>query len=151
MTKGAAWGVLILRVVLGVILIMHSYLAFSIVGPAGMAAYMPRMGFPAVAATPLAWYLIAAHAVGGALVVIGLWTRLAASANVPVLACAVALLHWRQGFFMRGMVVDAAAGTARAIGYEHSLLVLAGLVAVALIGAGPLSVDGLHRAPARRR
>jgi putative oxidoreductase len=151
MTNGAAWGVLILRVVLGVILAMHAYLAFAIIGPTATAGYMPRMGFSPQFAAPLAWYLIVAHAVGGALIVVGLWTRLAAFANIPVVASAVALLHWPQGFYMRGVVVDASAGTARAIGYEFPLLVLACLVALALIGGGPLSVDRARQAPGGRR
>jgi putative oxidoreductase len=151
MSNGAAWGVLLLRVVLGVVLIMHGYLAFAITGVAATAAYMPRLGVPPALATPLAWYLIVVHAVGGALIVAGLWTRLAALLNVPVLACAAALIHWPQGFFMKGAIVDAATGRARAIGYEFALLVLACTVAVALIGGGPLSLDRVRQGAPRAR
>ena len=141
MTNGAASGVLILRVVLGIVLIMHGYLALAVIGPAATAEYMPRIGLPSALATLLAWYLIVVHAVGGALIVLGLFTRLAALLNVPIMVCAVALLHWSQGFYMTGAIVDAAAGRAKAIGYEFPLLVLGCTVAVALIGGGPLSLD----------
>jgi putative oxidoreductase len=151
MTNGAAWGVLVLRVVLGIVLIMHGYLSFAIVGPAATAEYMPRIGMPSALAMPLAWYLIVVHAVGGALIIVGVWTRLAALLNVPIMACVVALHHWPQGFYMKGAIVDAAAGQARAVGYEFSLLVLACTVAVTLIGAGPLSLDRVRQVPARRR
>ena len=141
MTNGAAWGVLVLRVVLGIVLIMHGYLALVVIGPAATAEYMPRIGLPSALATLLAWYLIVVHAVGGALIVLGLFTRLAALLNVPIMVCAVALLHWSQGFYMTGAIVDAAAGQAKAIGYEFPLLVLGCTAAVALIGGGPLSLD----------
>lgn len=146
MTNGAAWGVLVLRVVVGIILVMHGYAALATYTPRGMSGMVLRMGFPAWTAMPLAWYLIIAHAVGGALIVIGLWTRLAAVLNVPIMLSAVTLLHWPQGFFMRATVTD---GRASVIGYEYPLLVLAATLAIALIGAGPFSLDGRRRG--RRR
>jgi putative oxidoreductase len=146
MTNGAAWGVLVLRVVLGVILVMHGYLIFTAYGPRGAGTLVVRMGFPAWTALPLAWYLIVVHVAGGALIVIGFWTRLAAVLNIPVMLSAVALLHWSQGFFMRAAVTD---GRGSVLGYEFSLLVLTATVAIALIGAGPFSLDG--RRPGRRR
>ncbi len=151
MTNGAAWGVLVLRVVLGVIFIMHGYLAYAILGPRGAADYLARMGFPASTHLPLAWYLIVVHLVGGALIIVGLWTRVAVLLNIPIMASVVALLQWRQGFYMKAVVVDTAAGKAMPIGYELPLLVLACTVAVALIGAGPFSIDRARAAPRRRR
>jgi putative oxidoreductase len=151
LTHGAAWGALVLRVVLGVVLVMHGYAAFWLIGPRGIGGYVIRMGFPAVTALPLAWYLIVVHALGGALIVIGLWTRLAAVLNIPIMLCAVLLVHLSQGFFMKGVIVDAAAGRAATAGYELSLLVLGCTVAVALIGAGPYSIDRGRSAPGRRR
>ena len=56
MTNGAAWGVLVLRVVLGVVFIMHGYLAYAVLGPRGAAALVARMGFPTSTLLPLAWY-----------------------------------------------------------------------------------------------
>ena len=151
MTKGAAAGVLILRVALGAILIMHGYLGYANIGPRGVGALIARLGFPPGVASPLAWYLFIAHTVGGILIIAGLWTRTAALLNAPILAVAVALLHWPQGFSMRAVVVDAAANKAVTIGYEFSLLVLACTVAVTLIGAGPLSLDWMRSEPSRRR
>jgi putative oxidoreductase len=151
LTYGAAWGALVLRVVLGITFVMHGYAAFWLIGPRGIGGYVVRMGFPAFAALPLAWYLILVHSVGGALIVIGLWTRLAAILNIPIMLCAVFLVHLSQGFFVKGVIVDAAAGRAATAGYEFSLLVLGCTVAVALIGAGPYSIDRGRSAPGRRR
>jgi putative oxidoreductase len=151
MTHGAAWGALVLRVVLGIDLIMHGYAALALIGPKGVGSYVVRMGFPAMLALPLAWYLIVVHVVGGALIVLGLWTRGAAVLNIPVMLCAVVLVHWSQGFLMQGVIVDAAAGRAAATGAELAVLVLGCTIAVALIGPGPFSIDGRRAAPIRRR
>ena len=140
---GQAWGVTLLRLMVGAVLIMHGYLALSLLGPQTVAGYITRMGYPASLATILAWYLIVAHLGGGGLIVIGLWTRWAALANIPPLASAVLLLHLNQGFFMK--VIEVAPGRHVAGGYEFSLTVLVGLIALALLGSGPASVDGTRR------
>ena len=146
MTNGAAWGVLVLRIVLGVILVMHGWMVLTTYTPRGMASLITRIGYPPWSSLILAWYLIVVHVAGGALIVIGLWTRLAAVLNLPIMASAVLLMHLSQGFFMRGIVTD---GRTSAIGYEFSLLVLACTIAIALNGPGPFSIDG--RRPSRRR
>ncbi len=151
MTHGAAWGALVLRVVLGVVLVMHGYAAFSLIGPRAIGGYVVRMGFPSSVALPLAWYLIVVHTVGGALMIVGLWTRIVAVLNIPIMLCAVFLVHWPQGFYVKGVVVDATAGRAVTAGYEFALLVLGCTVAVALLGAGPYSLDSRRTAPGRRR
>ena len=76
---------------------------------------------------------------------------LAAVLNIPIMLCAMFLIHLSQGFFMNGVIVDAGAGRAVAAGYEFSLLVLGCTVAVALIGAGPFSIDSRRSMPGRRR
>jgi putative oxidoreductase len=138
-----AWGITLLRLMLGVVLIMHGYLALTLLGPQTVAGYITRMGYPGSLATILAWYLIVAHLAGGGLIVIGLWTRWAALANVPPLASAVFLLHISQGFFMKA--VEVAPGRYVSGGYEFSLTVLVALIALAILGAGPASVDGTRR------
>jgi putative oxidoreductase len=132
-----AWGTALLRVWLGILFVMHGYLGGVVLGPEALAGYTTRMGFPEDAGIALGWYLIAAHLVGGALLVVGLWTRVAALVNVPVMAGAVFLLHLPQGFFMT-----------EAGGYEFTLTVLIATLAVMLLGAGALSVD--HALAARR-
>lgn len=125
-----AWGTALLRIWLSILFVMHGYLSAAVLGPEAIAGYTTRMGFPAPTGVALGWYLIAAHLAGGALLVVGLWTRAAALVNVPVMAAAVFLLHLPQGFFMKG-----------AGGYEFSLTVLVATLAVMLLGPGALSVD----------
>ena len=136
-----AWGTALLRIWLGIVFVMHGYLGAFVLGPEAIAGYTTRMGFPASVGAALGWYLMGAHLVGGVLLIIGLWTRAAALVNVPVMAAAVFLLHLPQGFFMRGIILDAAAGRAIAGGYEFALTVLVATLAVMLLGPGALSVD----------
>ena len=86
MASTAALGLTVLRVTLGAIFLMHAYLAGAVVGLDGIAGYTTRMGYPEAAGPALAWYLVLAHGVGGALLVLGLWTRWAALAQVPFLS-----------------------------------------------------------------
>ena len=69
----AAYGATLLRLVLGIVYIMHAYLAAVVFGPAGMIAYQTRNGVPH--AEIGTWYLILAHGLGGVCLVLGVFTR----------------------------------------------------------------------------
>lgn len=150
MINPAAWGAALLRVVLGVIFVLHGYYAYSVIGRPAVAGYTTRMGFPPALGDVLAWYLILAHAVGGALLVVGLFTRVAAFAQTPIMASALFLLHWPQGFFLHAAAVETPNGQRLVtLGYEYALLVLVATVACGLIGPGIASIDSgwEHRRP----
>ena len=151
MTRAPALGLLVLRLALGLVLILHAYVGYANLGPRGVAPLVSRAGVPSDIVSPVAWSVFVVHTVGGILVGVGLWTRTAALLNVPIVAAAMVAPHWPHGFSMRALGADGAGSKATAIGYEFSLLVLACTVAVTLIGAGPLSLDGLRSAPSRRR
>jgi putative oxidoreductase len=138
-------GLAVLRVTLGVIYLMHGYLGLWVVGPAGITTYTTRMGYPPALGPVLAWYLIVVHSVGGILLIVGLWTRLAALAQVPIIASALFLHHLPQGFFLTGIIVDAAKGVVIAGGYEYTLLVLAATVTLVLSGGGAFALDPRRR------
>jgi putative oxidoreductase len=140
MTSPHGLGLAVLRVTLGVIFLMHGYLALAVIGPAGVAGYTTRMGYPAALGPALAWYLILAHSIGGLLLVLGLWTRGAAAAQLPIMASALFLHHLRQGFFLTGIILDPARGIAIAGGYEYTLLVLAATLTLVLAGGGALAL-----------
>ena len=138
-----SYGATVLRIVLGVIYIMHAYLALVVFGPSGMVAYQAKAGvpFPELAT----WYLILAHSIGGLLLILGLWARWAAVAQLPIMASAFFLHHLRQGFFLTGIVVDPAKGIAIAGGYEYVLLILAATLTLVLAGGGALAIDQRSR------
>jgi putative oxidoreductase len=145
MTRPQGLGLAVLRVTLGAIFLMHGYLALAVIGPAGVAGYTARMGYPPAWGTALAWYLILAHSIGGLLLILGLWTRWAAVAQLPIMASAFFLHHLRQGFFLTGILVDPAKGIAIAGGYEYVLLILAATLTLVLAGGGALAIDSRSR------
>jgi putative oxidoreductase len=132
------FGATVLRVVLGVIFVLHGYLGLFVLEPAGVAAFLTLMGLPV--GEVLAWYLILAHVIGGLMMIVGLWTRWAALANIPVMLVTLLLFHLDQGFFMKAIVVDAAAGKPRVVGLEYPLLVLAATITLVLLGGGALAM-----------
>ena len=129
-----AWGKALLRITLGVIFIVHGYRHFLKGAPAA-AGTITHLGYPAEFSATLAWYLIVVHLVGGLLMVIGYWTRVAAFLQLPIMVSAVALAHVREGFSA----------------LEFPVLVLAGTLVVVLLGAGTLVVDPAGGGGGRRR
>src|SRR5207245_9085293 len=93
-----AWGVALLRMLLGVIFVMHGWYAWAIIGPRDLTDLMVRVGNPPGIATLLAWYTIAAHQIGGALLIVGFLTPWAALGQVPITAGGLFLFRWPQGF-----------------------------------------------------
>lgn len=79
-----------------------------------------------------AHYVIPAHLVGGLLLAIGMFTRLAALAQLPILLGAVALVHWSQWGALEGQQ-----------DIEFSALVLFLLALHFVFGAGRFSLDRL--------
>lgn len=128
----ASYGAMLLRVILGVVYIMHAYLALVVFGPSGMVAYQTKAGvpFPELAT----WYLILAHGLGGIFLVLGIYTRWAALANVPAMMGALVFVHLKNGFWA-DLKPDSP-------GYEYVLVLLVATVASAMIGGGAL---GLRR------
>ena len=74
-------------------------------------------------------YVTAAHFVGGFMLTIGFFTRIAAAVQIPILAGAVFIVHRQDGLFALGQSL------------EFSALVLFLLVIFLINGAGPLSID----------
>jgi len=89
--------------------------------------------------------VILGHFVGGAMLVLGVLTRLGALIHVVIMGGAVFFVHLAQGFFMQGIIVDAAAGKAIASGYEYALTLLMGSIAILISGSGPLGLDYWRR------
>jgi len=124
----AAYGATLLRLILGVVYVMHAYLAVVVLGPAGMIAYQAKNGVPF--AEIGTWYLILAHGLGGIFLVLGLFTRWAALANVPVMLGALLFVHLKNGFWAH----------TKPSGYEYVLVLLVVSLAVAMIGGGALTL-----------
>jgi len=128
-----SYGILFLRLVLGATMAAHGaqklFGWFGGSGPAGTAIGNRRLGFRA----PLLMALAAGLAEfgGGLLLAAGLLTPLAALGIAVVMVNAVALIHWRNGFWNSNG------------GYEFNLLIWTTAGAIAAIGAGRFSLDRL--------
>jgi putative oxidoreductase len=124
------------------IYVMHGWYALVVLGVQAAAGYIIRMGYPPALAPALAWYLVVVHLAGGAAILLGVGTRVAALLQIPIMASALFLHHLSQGFFLQVLTVETATGPRHvAGGYEYVLLVLAATLALALTGPGRLAVD----------
>jgi putative oxidoreductase len=124
---------------LGVVYIAHGYYAYDVITSDALSAMInKRLGLPVGDLATI--YLLVAHFVGGAMLILGIFTRFAAMANLPIMMVAVLLFHFEQGFFLRGVIIDAARGKADVAGYEYALFVLAATLAQCFLGTGALGL-----------
>ena len=128
----SAYAGIALRAVVGAIYLFQAYLALFASSPKGLAAYIEKLGFHVH--TILAVTVIAINGIGGAMLVIGLWTRVAGSLNAAVLLLGLLTVYIRQNVLLKGTLVDAAIGRTWA-GYEYVALLAAATVLVA-VGRG---------------
>ncbi len=119
-------GLLILRIVIGIVFLMHGGQKLFVYGFAGVTGAFGQMGIPMPAVTgPLA--AIVEFLAGGALV-FGLLTRLAALGLAIDMLGAILLVHLKGGFFLP-------------TGYEFAFTLLGASAAIAIAGAGYYSLD----------
>ncbi|MBS0234534.1 MAG: DoxX family protein [Proteobacteria bacterium] len=143
-----AWYALPLRLIIGFGFIEHGYAKLAR-GWENFAGILHALGMPF--ADLLALATIAVEIVGGALILIGAFVPLAAIAMGIVLLVAIFSVHLPNGFSsIKLQSFDASGAHFGQPGYETDLLYLAGLVALCIGGAGPLSIDGRIRARSRR-
>lgn len=135
-TTSTSIGLTVLRVVLGVVFIAHGAQKFS-QGIPGVTQGFAGMGVPfAEVAAPLVAGL---ELIGGALLVLGVATRVVAVLLAVDMVVAGALAHLPAGFFSQDG------------GFEYVLVLAAGSLAVALTGPGRYSVDAVVARRSRGR
>jgi putative oxidoreductase len=117
------------RIVIGIMFLMHVSGKFT-VGPGAVAAnVMAKNGLePAIL---WAYVIIFLEAVGGACLIVGLFTRFFAAALAIEMLVALLVVHLSKGY--------AASGG----GYEYVLLIGAACFFIAIRGGGPYSVDAM--------
>lgn len=113
---------LILRVVLGLVFIVHGYAKFK--GFSGIAEWLGSIGFKP--GKFWAFVLLATEFFGGILLVIGLFTQLAAGLIAIIMLVAIFKVNLNKGF--KG-------------GYELDLVLLAIAVALLFLGPGLYAID----------
>ncbi len=134
--SGLDFGLLVLRLALGGILIAHGVGKLMAEGGVnGFANLVANMGIPAP--LPMAYAAVISEIGGGLLVVLGLLARLGALSIVGVMAVAIVKVHWPNGFFLK-ITVDKAGYVPN--GYEYCLALLAMALCIVFTGPGKLRV-----------
>jgi putative oxidoreductase len=134
--QAGSWGLLALRIALGVVFIYHGYPKFfkvpPIGGAAGFAQFLRMMGIPA----PLffAWVVAILEFWGGIALILGLATRwLGLLFAIEML---VAITRAKAARGVRFMAMDTT-------GWEFDFVLLAGALALMLLGGGAYSLDAV--------
>ncbi len=131
-------GLLILRLVLGAVFVGHgAQKLFGAFGGSGMEVFINYLGGLGVPVPALSGWLAAiAEFGGGILVTIGLFPRIASFALAGTMVVAILKAHLHNGFFLNHFNTPG-----KENGVEFSLALLAMSLAVALVGAGGISVE----------
>jgi putative oxidoreductase len=116
------WSMLVLRVALGIIFLAHGLQKIS--GFEGIVKWFGSIGLPAV----LAYVVTTIETVGGAFLILGLFTRTAAAGIMFVMLGAIFSVKISKGFIG---------------GYEFDVSLLAAAVALILSGSNTLALGNL--------
>lgn len=119
----------VIRIYLGLALFARGLLLITNTPTTFVVDLMQRAGQSWITSGILLHYVTLAHLIGGALLIVGLLTRVAAWVQVPILVGAVFVIHRPDGLFALGQSL------------ELSALVLFLLVVIGFAGAGRLSLD----------
>lgn len=123
------WGLLVARVVLGVVLVAHGWQKFTEWGIAGTTASFQEMGVPAPPVSALVASIVELG--GGVLLILGLFTTVAGVLVALNMLGAVLFVHAPHGVFVAGN------------GWELVAVIGVASLVFALVGAGRISLDAL--------
>lgn len=126
----APYGVLLLRLSLGVMWIAHAALKYFVFTLPGTAQFFSSVGFPAWTAYPV----FAVELLGGIAILLGFYSRQISLLLVPVMLGA-ASVH-----FGNGWVFSAANG-----GWEYPIFLTVASIAYGLLGDGPYALKSRRR------
>lgn len=132
------WGLLITRVILGVVLVAHGWQKFTEWGITGTTASFEEMGVPAPPASALIASIVELG--GGVLLILGLFTTVAGLLVALNMLGAVLFVHAPHGVFVAGN------------GWELVAVIGLASLVFALVGPGRISLDAViagRRSPAR--
>src|SRR5260370_31362557 len=127
-SSSPSWGATVLRVIVGVVFLVHGSQKLFSFGFSGVTAFFTHTGIalPAVSA-PLVTLV---EFLGGLALILGVGTRVAALLLACDMLGAIVFVHFKNGFFMP-------------TGYEFALTMLAANLSLALTGSAAASVDRL--------
>lgn len=118
-------GVLIARVFVGLIFIIQGYAKYKM-GMDMVGTFFGDAGIPMPVL--MAWIVTIVEIVGGALLVVGAYTEIAALLLIITMLGAIGFVTWAMGF---------------SAGYQGNLAIIAALIPLVTFGAGKLSLQAL--------
>ncbi len=135
----ASWYAIPLRLIVGLGFVEHGYAKLAR-GPDAFIAILHAIGMPLPHL--LGWATIVVEVAGGLLILAGALIPVATVPMIVVLLVAIFSVHLPNGFSsIKLLSYDAAGAHFGQPGYETDLLYIAGLLALCVGGAGPISLD----------
>jgi putative oxidoreductase len=129
----AGFAPVVVRVIVGFLMFAHGVdkLSGGAAGIAGFGEFLSSAGLPA--GLLLAWFVTLLELVGGAMLILGLLSRVIAGLMTVELLVAIALVTGQAGLISGD----------QGVGYERDLAYIAGFLVVFLLGPGRPSLDPL--------
>ena len=131
-SRFARWGMLPLRVVVGLVFLMHGGQKLFVFGLGGTADIMDKLGLPLPSVC--AAIVITLELVGGLAILLGVFTRLAGALLAFEMVVAIMVARWHGGFFAP-------------YGYEFEFTLLGACLTFALYGPGRTSLEEIWHRP----
>jgi putative oxidoreductase len=128
----AQYGITLLRVVVGLIFVMHGGQKVFVMGIDGVAGFFGSIGIPFAYVSAVLVTVV--ELLGGALLMAGLFTRFVTPLLAITMVGAIATVHGSKGFFLPE-------------GYEFALTLLVSSAALFLTGSGALALDSVFGRP----
>jgi uncharacterized membrane protein YphA (DoxX/SURF4 family) len=122
----------IFRIVLGAFVTYKGFYFITHMNELHMTASGINVYF---AGMTLAHYVVFAHILGGPLIMVGLFTRIACLIQIPILIGAIVFVNYPKGFLSIGNHME----------LELSIIILVGLILFMIFGAGRFSIDAKRR------
>jgi putative oxidoreductase len=124
------WATLPLRLGLGVVFMAHgAQKAFGMFDGPGISGFSKMLsGLGLTPTEPLAYIVAYIELLGGLCLILGLFTRVAASLIFTVMAVALLKVHLTRGFFLMNG------------GYEYVLVILAACLSLVISGPGAFGI-----------
>ena len=130
-TYNPAWALTVLRIVTGIVFLMHGWQKLAMMGIGGFAGFLGQLGIPGAEAAAVV--VTALEVIGGLALILGIGTRWVAIPLAFDMLVALFTVHLAAGFFVSEG------------GYELVLLLLAASVALILGGSGTLALENVVR------
>lgn len=123
-----SWAITLVRAVVGIVFLVHGGQKLFVFGFHGVAGFFGQIGVPLPAYSSVVVTLV--EFLGGAALLLGLYTRVAALLLACDMVGAILLVHLKGGFFLPK-------------GYEFALTLLVANLALLLAGSGRLALDNV--------